>query len=236
MTRTTATAFFALALVAALTGCPGEPPRDALQAAADAISRAQEAEDCATTEYNSAVRLYEEAQRANEEGDYERARLLAESAAEQAERARLVAQANAEDCEERRRRAAGLDDDADGRGRDGDALGTFVDVDYELVPVYFGFDAFALDARSRQTLERHAEFLATNDLRIIIEGHCDRHGTEAYNLALGDSRARVAAQYLITLGVDPDRISTVSYGEFRPSSEYDDALNRRAEFKVRGAR
>ncbi len=71
---------------------------------------------------------------------------------------------------------------------------------------------------------------------MVIEGHCDDRGTVEYNLALGDQRARVAMDYLVSLGVDLQRLTTVSYGKERPTSlENNDAAwaqNRRAHFVV----
>jgi len=213
-------------LLAMLAACGGSPPTDALQAASDAIDGAQLASDCAPEEYRAAIRLFEDAQRANDRGDYDRARILAEQAQQQAERARLQAQANSDDCEALNRTVEIDEPEVD----------PYADVevtDYDLTPIYFGYDAFSLDARARQTLERHAEYIRNTDFRVIVEGHCDEHGTDAYNLALGESRARTVAQYLATLGVDRGRLGTISYGEFRRASEYDDGQNRRAEFRVR---
>jgi peptidoglycan-associated lipoprotein len=71
----------------------------------------------------------------------------------------------------------------------------------------------------------------------MIEGHCDERGTVEYNLALGDKRAKAAKDYLISLGVNPAQISTISYGKERPfdsgHSEEAWARNRRAEFARR---
>jgi len=69
-------------------------------------------------------------------------------------------------------------------------------------------------------------------VRVTIEGHCDERGTREYNLALGERRANAAKNYLATLGIDPSRISTISYGKERPvamgSDESAWAQNRRA--------
>jgi peptidoglycan-associated lipoprotein len=213
-----------------LAGCAGSSPTDALAAASDAIGNAISAEDCAPEEYRAAQRLLEQAQAANEAGDYERAEILANSAQEQAERARLVALTNTEDCpiEEE------LDTPYDEIPNDRDYIqGEVVEPDYALVPVYFGFDAFSLDQESRQTLLEHAAYLATLDLLIVIEGHCDEEGTDSYNLALGENRARSVARFLVTQGIPEDRIAIISYGEFRPASSHNSNLNRRAEFKLR---
>lgn len=70
--------------------------------------------------------------------------------------------------------------------------------------------------------------------RVVIEGHCDERGTSEYNMALGERRASMAKEYMVNLGVQPERMTTVSYGEERPfaagSNEEAWALNRRAHF------
>ncbi len=103
--------------------------------------------------------------------------------------------------------------------------------------VYFEFDKFELMPQGKQLLKAKAEALkAYPQLRVIIEGNCDERGTQEYNLALGERRARAAFEYLVLLGVRPDQLEVVSYGEERPavagSSEASWAKNRRAEFKV----
>lgn len=102
---------------------------------------------------------------------------------------------------------------------------------------FFGFDSTTLDADARAALDTSARWLRDQPrVRVTIEGHCDERGTEQYNLALGDRRAETARQYLAALGVDPDRISTVSYGEERPfahgSNEEAWQQNRRAHIRV----
>ena len=75
-----------------------------------------------------------------------------------------------------------------------------------------------------------------SQVRVSIEGHCDQRGSDEYNLALGERRARAAMEYLVSLGVAPDRLQVISYGEEMPldsgSSEDAWARNRRDEFKV----
>ena len=217
----------ALLLVGAVVcACPGSPPLDALQAAEDAIARASLAEDCAAEEYRAAQRLLDRARQANEAGDYDEARRLAEAAEQQAERARLTAQANADDCEAAQHLF----------GEDSDSVFARPDLtfaDYELIPVYFGYDLSSVDQRTREVLSRHAQFINQNDFQIVIEGHCDQHGTDSYNLALGERRARAVGQFLVNEGVDPGRLAIISYGEFRPASDHDESLNRRAEFRAR---
>lgn len=99
--------------------------------------------------------------------------------------------------------------------------------------VFFGYDSSVLTAEGQQTLERQAEWLKQYPyVNIVMEGHCDERGTRAYNLALGERRANSARSYLVSLGVNPERVTTVSYGKERPavlgSSESAWAQNRRA--------
>lgn len=104
-----------------------------------------------------------------------------------------------------------------------------------LSTVYFDFDSYVLTSESRDSLRKAAESLKTNSAaRIQIEGHCDERGSNEYNLALGEKRARAVEEFLVNQGVSADQLSTISYGEERPavpgSDEDSWAKNRRAEF------
>jgi peptidoglycan-associated lipoprotein len=106
-----------------------------------------------------------------------------------------------------------------------------------LERVYFEFDQFVLTEKARGVLAANAEFLqAVPTLKVSIEGHCDSRGSDEYNLALGEHRSQVVKKYLVSLGISPERMETVSYGEEMPidrgASEMAWAANRRAEFKV----
>ncbi len=86
-----------------------------------------------------------------------------------------------------------------------------------LKDVYFDFDRYDLRADARDTLKVNADWLRKNPAtRIEIEGHCDERGTNEYNLALGARRAQSVKDYLVTLGISPARLSTISYGEELP--------------------
>ena len=100
--------------------------------------------------------------------------------------------------------------------------------------VQFGFDAASLSPESRTRLDALADAMrARPAIHIRIAGNCDELGTVEYNLALGQKRADAVRQYLVTLGVGPSRVDTVSYGEEKPLDEgHTEAawsLNRRAE-------
>ena len=106
-----------------------------------------------------------------------------------------------------------------------------------LKPVFFQLDSDQLDDTARQVLGGDSELLRKYPSWIItIEGHCDERGSAEYNLALGERRAQAARTYLVSLGVSPDRLKTVSYGNefpFDPGhTEAAWALNRRAQFMV----
>ncbi|WP_029893724.1 OmpA family protein [Desulfohalovibrio reitneri] len=103
--------------------------------------------------------------------------------------------------------------------------------------INFAFDSFELSDEARDILRAKAEILKEHeDLRLVIEGYCDNRGTEEYNLALGERRARAAYEYLVLLGISPNRMNIVSYGEEDPidpaNNEVAWAKNRRCEFKV----
>jgi len=106
-----------------------------------------------------------------------------------------------------------------------------------LKDVFFDFDRYDLQAEARATLKANADWLKKNSsARVEIEGHCDERGTSEYNLALGAKRAQAAKDYLVTLGIAGNRLSTISYGEEIPvckqQSEDCWRQNRRARFVV----
>jgi len=99
--------------------------------------------------------------------------------------------------------------------------------------IYFDTDMFNVDAEDQAALREQANYLSQYpNARASIEGHADERGTRDYNLALGDRRANAAKNYLISLGVPAERLTTVSYGKERPiavgSNEQAWARNRRA--------
>jgi peptidoglycan-associated lipoprotein len=107
----------------------------------------------------------------------------------------------------------------------------------EAESIYFNFDKSFIRLEYRSVLKKKAEFLKDSpDIHIRIEGNCDERGTNEYNLALGERRATSAAKFLISLGISPDRIETISYGEERPLAlghgEGAWAQNRRDDFVV----
>jgi len=106
-----------------------------------------------------------------------------------------------------------------------------------LQKIYFNFDSAALSEESRAALSKNAELLSKQpSVSIRIEGNCDERGSDEYNLALGERRAKAARDYLVNLGVQAERLSVISYGEEKPVDQGHDeaawAKNRRDEFVV----
>jgi len=86
----------------------------------------------------------------------------------------------------------------------------------ELKTVFFAFDKADLRPDDAALLDQNAEWLKGNDMLVLVEGHADERGTNEYNLALGERRAKAIRDYLIGKGIAAERINTVSYGEERP--------------------
>lgn len=104
-----------------------------------------------------------------------------------------------------------------------------------LESVYFDFDSYVLSSAARTILQNNAAWLRVNAQKSLsIEGHCDERGSDEYNLALGERRAKAVGDYLMMLGVAGDRLTLISYGEEMPAvAGHDEAAwqkNRRAEF------
>jgi len=104
-----------------------------------------------------------------------------------------------------------------------------------LSSVNFEYDQFALSSDARSKLAANAEWLSANPgVSLQVEGHCDSRGSIEYNLTLGERRANAVKAYLVSLGVDANRLSVISYGEEKPVStgdgESDHYANRRANF------
>lgn len=134
-------------------------------------------------------------------------------------------------------------DAEDGRS-DGDvaeqtepAQGELRDVLITLQRVHFPFDSNELTEDSRAALAEAGPKLARHpEVRLHVDGHADERGTEEYNVALGERRAQVVADYLMRMGVSKDQLNIVSFGEGRPLVEQDTdvamAKNRRVDFRL----
>jgi peptidoglycan-associated lipoprotein len=104
-------------------------------------------------------------------------------------------------------------------------------------PVFFAVDSSDLDEAARQVASANAEIMKKNARWVVtIEGHCDERGTVEYNLALGERRAIAVKTFLVSLGIPPDRIRTISYGKEFPfdPGKTDEAMskNRRGHFVI----
>ena len=105
--------------------------------------------------------------------------------------------------------------------------------DFVLERIFFGFDKSDITADAAESLRKNATMLELySEVRVNIEGHCCEIGTAEYNLALGERRAKTAREYLLMLGITPDRLTTVSYGEEKPLDPSNLERNRRCEFML----
>jgi len=108
----------------------------------------------------------------------------------------------------------------------------------ELRDVFFDFDRYAIKPDAARTLDASIAWLKSNpSALVLIEGHCDERGTDEYNVALGERRAKAVSDLLSARGIASDRISTTSHGRERPvcteATEECRTKNRRAEFRVK---
>ena len=107
----------------------------------------------------------------------------------------------------------------------------------QIPDITFDYDKYSLTPEAQAILGRHAPaFLKYREYKLVVEGHCDERGTVEYNLALGEERAVQTAKYLVNLGIENERIKTISYGKEKPldpdHNEAAWAKNRRAHFVV----
>ena len=106
-----------------------------------------------------------------------------------------------------------------------------------LEDIHFDYDKSNIRQDDRKILSRNAAYLSKNkNVKIVIEGNCDERGTAEYNMALGERRADEAKKYLVNLGINGKRITTISYGSEKPLDPGHDedawAKNRRDHFAV----
>jgi len=116
---------------------------------------------------------------------------------------------------------------------------TSADLAAALEDIYFDFDRYTLSREARDILVKNAQLLKKElDGKLQIAGHCDERGSDEYNLALSESRAKTAMQYLIALGVPAERLTVIGYGKEKPAAAGHDeaswAMNRRDEFQILG--
>ena len=106
-----------------------------------------------------------------------------------------------------------------------------------LKKIHFDFDKYYIKDNMKPVLHRNADWLLKHTaVEILIEGHCDERGTFEYNMALGEKRAESTLNYMISLGIRPERIKIISYGKTRPVMKGVDEdthyQNRRSEFVI----
>jgi peptidoglycan-associated lipoprotein len=106
-----------------------------------------------------------------------------------------------------------------------------------LEDIFFDYDKFNIKAEYKKVLSKNAEILlGSPEAMLLVEGHCDERGTNEYNLALGEKRAKAVIDFYVTYGVSADRLSMISYGEEKPFAMGRDekawAKNRRAHMVV----
>ena len=110
--------------------------------------------------------------------------------------------------------------------------------EFENEDVYFEFDQFVLSDSAKAVLNKKAKWLKDHpNGKALIEGHCDERGSTEYNLALGQKRAEAAMQFITALGIEPSRLSTISFGKENPvdpgHTEAAWSKNRRVHFVLK---
>jgi len=222
------------ALAVCLSACPKQIPQPEIDAAESAMASIEDTKDCAPEAYQAAKTMMDRARALLKEERYEEAKTALLAAKRLAEKARKECDKKREEEKERQRKAA--------EEKKAEPVARELDVEpaesgpESMVTVYFGFNDSNLTDEARGALANNAEFLNINEaVRVQVEGHCDERGSTEYNLALGERRAMSVKNYLVKLGIDPDRVEIISYGEERPAlmgtTEKAWAKNRRAEFR-----
>ncbi len=112
-----------------------------------------------------------------------------------------------------------------------------INAEKPLQMIHFDFDKFFIRDDAKSTLESNSSWMKKwASVKILIEGHCDEKGTEEYNLALGEKRAKSTFDYLVSLGISADRLKIISYGKSQPidsgHNEISWERNRRAQFTI----
>jgi len=131
----------------------------------------------------------------------------------------------------------GAQEAADKAKKDAAAKAAAMLKELQIPDIHFDYDKYNLKPEAQEILKKGAAaYLKYRDYKLVVEGHCDERGTVEYNLALGEKRAMEAAKYLVDLGIEKDRVKTISYGKEMPldkgSSEEAWAKNRRARFVI----
>ena len=110
---------------------------------------------------------------------------------------------------------------------------SFISYESVLKTVFFDVDSSELSHDTQKALDQNIRWMRNYpNVRVVLEGHCDPQGSEAYNIKLGQSRAQEVKQYLVEQGISEERLGLVSYGESNPLSYEDNAKNRRVSFFI----
>ncbi len=219
-----------LALAFLLSGCPKPIPQPEIDAAESSMSGIEKYKDCAPDTYQAAKTMMDRAQALLKEKRYEEAKTNLVAAKQLADKA-------AAECEKRRQEEAAVKAKPAPEPAVKEIEVSSEEAPANLATVYFGFNESTLTDEAQTILNNNAELLRKRpNGHIQIEGNCDSRGSTEYNLALGERRALTVKQYLVKLGLSPDRFSIISYGEERPvdtrQTEEAYAKNRRADFTV----
>jgi len=230
------TVLVALALVLAVS-C-GKDAKKAIDDAQIALNDAKDAgaPEFAADEYKSAENLLTKARDEYEKRDYKPAKADALSAKEQAELAKKRAlDRKAEQAQKPKEEETSVAYNVPSLGEQ--EVPIEEQARAALKDVNFAFDSAELDDLAKEILVNNAKWLKDHpELKVQIEGHCDERGTEEYNLALGERRAKAVRDYLVSLGISPSLMSIISYGESMPLDPGHDesawTKNRRAHFAI----
>ncbi len=218
-------------------------PKNERLAAEKAYKQAVFAKRCKTDKYLAATRLLNEAREDVNKKKYDEAKIAFVTAEKLFKEAEAEAKAdpkcnpNLKPNESSKQDKPILERDIQTQDASAEtAPDPLDDPNYKLEMIHFPFDSDAITDEAREILDRNARWLEKHpEYGVIVEGHCDNRGSVEYNLALGARRAEAVKKYLVQLGIAPDRIQTISYGEERPIDDSNDpeawAKNRRAEFK-----
>jgi peptidoglycan-associated lipoprotein len=219
-----------VAAMFAMTGCPKKTAELELDLAKKAVddARAAKANDCAKETFMAAEAALAEAQALEQQGEAEQAKEKANQAKSLAEQALA---ASPKDCDQPK-----VADDEEKDTTTDASAGMNLPLDQVIQTVYFDYNDASIREDSKAMLTRVAQALSQAPAaKLEIEGHCDVRGSTEYNLHLGERRARNVQKYLVTQGVQPDRLDVISYGEEQPldlgTDEGAHQKNRRAELK-----
>jgi len=161
----------------------------------------------------------------------------AAAADDQAARERALREQALSDQAAREAAAKAAKDETDGAKKEAAAKAAAILKELQIADVNFDYNMYNLRPEAQDILKKGAPaYLKYRDYKLVVEGHCDERGTAEYNLALGEKRANEAAKYLADLGIEKERIKTISYGKEMPLDQGHDeaawAKNRRAHFVI----